>query len=108
MAKEKPRTIFLDMVGYSVKSRIWDWLLTFGELGFSKTDMVYCSGVQKDKGYKAVKWFEKERLILPYKKIRKGKVYVQLYKPNYKDIRIKALKNFFNGIIKYEFKGRGE
>ena len=53
MIKERPRTIFLESIGYSVKSRMLDWFLTFGDLGFSKTDMVYCSGVRKQEGYRS-------------------------------------------------------
>lgn len=96
---ERGRTIFLDVIGYSVKGRILDWLITIRGMDFSKTDIVNCSSVNKKNGFKVAEWLIKERYIIPSRKLKKA----QLYKLNTKDDVVKALINLDNKIINKRF-----
>ena len=101
---ERGRTLFLNLIGYSTKGRIFDWLLTVRELDFSKTDLVNCSGVNKKEGFKVAKWMIKNKYIIPSKKIKNNKI--QLYKLNRKDEKIKNLIKLFDSCLIKDIKRR--
>ena len=100
----KERTLFLNFIGYSVKGRIFDWLLTVRELDFSRTDIVNCSGVNKKEGFKIVEWLIKNNYITPSRKIKNNKV--QLYKLNKNKKIINLLINVFDECLKDDIKIR--
>lgn len=80
------KTTFLDFVGYCPKTRVWDYLLTLGELDFSKNDIIEGTDIKKEKVEDIVKWLIENNLIIKSRKLKK----IQLYKLNMKDKRIKT------------------
>jgi len=101
LGKRQEKTLFLDFVGISSKSKFWDTLLTWVGFDFTKNDVVNVSGINRQNGYKIVKWLIKNKYIIKSGRKYRGR---GMYKLNIKDRKIIALKRLFNECLKDGFK----
>ena len=100
----KERSLFIEFMGDSPTVRIFDYLITEGELDFSITDMAENAGVGRSTLYRIWDGLIENNIIIHTRDIGKAK----LFKLNAKDQRIKKLIEIYDMLVLDELKKKVE
>ena len=91
------KTIFLDFIGKSSKSKILEALLIGREEEYTLNDIVRATSVNRQKAYKILNDMVKKNMIVPSNKVKN----IQFYKLSTKKEEVKLLIHFFDKLIGY-------
>jgi hypothetical protein len=96
--KVKDKTIFRNLIGTSIESRILEYLMETREQSFSFNDITKNVGLNRKRAYSILKLYSEERIIIPKVQVK----HITLYKLNLKDSRVKLLIKLFNSCLRKE------
>lgn len=91
VALKKDKTIFCDFFGYSPESKILEYLMEFGEIGFTFNDVVTSVGLNRQRAYIILRRLLVKGIIRKGKKVKNS----QLYKLNRRKAEVKHLEAIF-------------
>lgn len=81
------KSILIDLLGKCPETKVWDWLLTFGDLGFTLNDVPNCIPINRKRAYDICKKLIKKNIIIKDKKVKN----IQFYKLNKREPRVRAM-----------------
>lgn len=90
------KSTFLDFIGDTPSTRLWDFLITGREFDYTLTDLAENAGVSWSTLHRILPNFEKNMIVVMTREIGRAK----LYKLNQENVQVKKMVALYDSLLK--------